>query len=64
MECKESNQGCHPTGWPAGNPKYLNTSLKPAWDLVGGLKQALERNARLGYRYTSERMYTPDPNFD
>ena len=37
MKCKESNQGCHPTGWPAGNPKYLNT--KKAWDLVGGLSK-------------------------
>ena len=37
MKCKESNQGCHPTGWPAGNPKYMNT--KKAWDLVGGLSK-------------------------
>ena len=56
MKCKESNQGCHPTGWPAGNPKYMNT--KKAWDLVGGLsqKKRFGKNAWMGNRYTSRGM--------
>ena len=28
---------CKPDGWPAGNPKFMNT--KKAWDLVGGLSK-------------------------
>jgi hypothetical protein len=36
-KCPTAKQGCKPDGWPAGNPKYMDT--KKAWDLVGGLSK-------------------------
>ena len=37
LKCPTAKQGCKPDGWPAGNPKFMNT--KKAWQIVGGLSK-------------------------
>ena len=37
LKCPTGEKSCKPDGWPAGNPKFMNT--KKAWDLVGGLSK-------------------------
>ena len=34
LKCPTGEKSCKPDGWPAGNPKFMNT--KKAWDLGPG----------------------------